>query len=129
LFKKRNSYESTIINRSTIRQAMLRSSFGWQAHDLDWLRLIAIIILLFFHTGMWLTRGVHVKNNETTTSFHIGWFGRIISVCHCCFSSPALAPLWHWENEHQHNSGVSVFEDYSFAGVWHVGDRTSADLL
>ena len=39
-------------------------------HDLDWLRLIAIIILLFFHTGMWFnTWGWHVKNNETTTSF------------------------------------------------------------
>jgi len=39
-------------------------------YDLDWLRLIAIIILLFFHTGMWFnTWGWHVKNNETTTSF------------------------------------------------------------
>ncbi len=39
-------------------------------HDLDWLRLIAIIILLFFHTGMWFnTWGWHVKNNETTVSF------------------------------------------------------------
>jgi peptidoglycan/LPS O-acetylase OafA/YrhL len=33
--------------------------------DLDWLRLIAIIILLFFHTGMWFNHwGWHVKNNE-----------------------------------------------------------------
>jgi len=39
-------------------------------YDLDWLRLIAIIILLFFHTGMWFnTWGWHVKNNETTVSF------------------------------------------------------------
>ncbi len=39
-------------------------------HDLDWLRLIAIIVLLFFHTGMWFnTWGWHVKNNETATSF------------------------------------------------------------
>jgi len=39
-------------------------------HDLDWLRLIAIAILLFFHTGMWFNQwGWHVKNNETTTSF------------------------------------------------------------
>ncbi len=39
-------------------------------HDLDWLRLIAIMILLFFHTGMWFnTWGWHVKNNETTVSF------------------------------------------------------------
>lgn len=39
-------------------------------HDLDWLRLIAIVILLFFHTGMWFNEwGWHVKNNETTTTF------------------------------------------------------------
>ena len=39
-------------------------------HDLDWLRLIAIFILLFFHTGMWFNQwGWHVKNNETTVSF------------------------------------------------------------
>jgi glucan biosynthesis protein C len=40
-------------------------------HDLDWLRLIAIVILLFFHTGMWFnTWGWHVKNNETTATFN-----------------------------------------------------------
>jgi hypothetical protein len=40
-------------------------------HDLDWLRLIAIIILLFFHTGMWFnTWGWHVKNSETSISFN-----------------------------------------------------------
>ncbi len=39
-------------------------------YDLDWLRFIAIAILLFFHTGMWFnTWGWHVKNNETTVSF------------------------------------------------------------
>jgi glucans biosynthesis protein C len=39
-------------------------------HDLDWLRLIAIFILLFFHTGMWFNEwGWHVKNSETTTTF------------------------------------------------------------
>ncbi len=39
-------------------------------HDLDWLRLIAIAILLFFHTGMWFNEwGWHVKNSETTTTF------------------------------------------------------------
>lgn len=39
-------------------------------HDLDWLRFIAILILLFFHTGMWFnTFGWHVKNMETTTAF------------------------------------------------------------
>lgn len=39
-------------------------------YDLDWLRLIAIIILLFFHTGMWFNQWEwHVKNSETTVSF------------------------------------------------------------
>jgi surface polysaccharide O-acyltransferase-like enzyme len=39
-------------------------------YDLDWLRVIAIFILLFFHTGMWFnTWGWHVKNSETTVSF------------------------------------------------------------
>jgi glucans biosynthesis protein C len=39
-------------------------------YDLDWLRLIAIVILLFFHTGMWFNEwGWHVKNNETSTTF------------------------------------------------------------
>ncbi|HEY5825639.1 MAG TPA: acyltransferase family protein, partial [Cyclobacteriaceae bacterium] len=40
-------------------------------HDLDWLRLIAITILLFFHTGMWFNSwGWHVKNSETSISFN-----------------------------------------------------------
>jgi len=39
-------------------------------HDLDWLRLIAIAILLFFHTGMWFNEwGWHVKNDETSITF------------------------------------------------------------
>lgn len=41
-----------------------------RSYDLDWLRFIAIVILLFFHTGMWFnTWGWHVKNSETTVSF------------------------------------------------------------
>ncbi|NOT74786.1 MAG: acyltransferase family protein [Cyclobacteriaceae bacterium] len=40
-------------------------------HDLDWLRLIAIVILLFFHTGMWFNKWEwHVKNAETSVSFN-----------------------------------------------------------
>jgi glucans biosynthesis protein C len=39
-------------------------------HDLDWLRIIAILILLFFHTGMWFVSwDWHVKNNELSDSF------------------------------------------------------------
>jgi glucans biosynthesis protein C len=40
-------------------------------HDLDWLRLIAIFILLFYHTGMLFnTWGFHIKNTETSVSFN-----------------------------------------------------------
>lgn len=40
-------------------------------NDLDWLRLIAILILLLYHTGMWFnTWDWHVKNSETSTSFN-----------------------------------------------------------
>ena len=39
-------------------------------NDLDWLRLIAIVILLFFHTGMLFNPwDWHIKNNETSESF------------------------------------------------------------
>lgn len=39
-------------------------------HDLDWLRFVAILVLLFFHTGMWFnTFDWHVKNTETTAAF------------------------------------------------------------
>jgi hypothetical protein len=39
-------------------------------YDLDWLRLICIALLLFFHTGMWFnTWGWHVKNSELSRSF------------------------------------------------------------
>ena len=46
-------------------------------YDLDWLRLIAITILLFYHTGMWFnTWGWHVKNTETSVAFNywMVWF-------------------------------------------------------
>lgn len=39
-------------------------------HDLDWLRLIAIVILLFFHTGMLFNPWEwHIKNPETSGTF------------------------------------------------------------
>src|SRR6201990_83730 len=42
----------------------------FRRYDLDWLRLICIAILLFYHTGMWFnTWGWHVKNNELSRSF------------------------------------------------------------
>lgn len=45
-------------------------STSFRRYDLDWLRLICIAILLFYHTGMWFnTWGWHVKNNELSRSF------------------------------------------------------------
>src|ERR1700759_716026 len=45
-------------------------STSTRRYDLDWLRLICIVILLFYHTGMWFnTWGWHVKNNELSRSF------------------------------------------------------------
>lgn len=39
-------------------------------HELDWLRFLAIVILLFFHTGMLFNPwGWHIKNPETSISF------------------------------------------------------------
>jgi hypothetical protein len=40
-------------------------------YDLDWLRIIAILLLHFFHTGMMFTAewGWHIKNNETSHIF------------------------------------------------------------
>jgi glucan biosynthesis protein C len=46
-------------------------------YDLDWLRLIAIIILLFYHTGMLFNPWEwHIKNPETSGSFRYWmiWF-------------------------------------------------------
>ena len=54
---------------STQRLASRSFSEG-RSYDLDWLRLIAIVILLFFHTGMWFNEwDWHVKNNETSVTF------------------------------------------------------------
>jgi hypothetical protein len=59
LCAKRKPMNESLINNTQQRR-----------HDLDWLRLIAIAILLFFHTGMWFNQwGWHVKNSETTTTF------------------------------------------------------------
>jgi len=50
---------------------METTTLAQRRHDLDWLRFIAILILLFFHTGMWFnTWGWHVKNTETSSTFN-----------------------------------------------------------
>ena len=48
----------------------MNNSSSVRRHDLDWLRLIAIVILLFYHTGMLFNPwGWHIKNNETSEGF------------------------------------------------------------
>ncbi len=41
---------------------------GERRHDLNWLRVIAILLLLYFHTGMIFTAewDWHIKNPETS---------------------------------------------------------------
>lgn len=50
---------------------MAENNEKYQRHyDLDWLRVLAIIVLLFFHTGMlFVTWSWHVKNAQTSKAF------------------------------------------------------------
>jgi hypothetical protein len=53
-----------------IPQLMKSQNVAGRRHDLDWLRLIAIAILLFYHTAMLFNPWPwHIKNNETSASF------------------------------------------------------------
>ncbi len=41
-------------------------------YDLDWLRVIAFLILIFYHTGMfYVTWGWHVKSVHALSLIHI----------------------------------------------------------
>ncbi|TQV89457.1 acyltransferase family protein [Aliikangiella coralliicola] len=43
-------------------------------HELDWLRVLAFLLLIFFHAGMpFVTFGWHIKNAETSTSLSYLW--------------------------------------------------------
>jgi glucan biosynthesis protein C len=56
--------------KNIIETPYLSTSSEERKHDLDWLRLIAIVILLFFHTGMLFNPwDWHIKNPETSGSF------------------------------------------------------------
>lgn len=47
-----------------------KTADDFRRYDLDWLRAIAILILLFFHVGMLFNSwGWHIKNSETSTFF------------------------------------------------------------
>jgi peptidoglycan/LPS O-acetylase OafA/YrhL len=51
-------------------QSVVSEITSGRRYDLDWLRFIAIVILLFFHTGMLFNPWEwHIKNNETSESF------------------------------------------------------------
>ncbi len=61
----------SFVKKQTLMHTQQTLETSTRRHDLDWLRLIAILILLFFHTGMWFnTWDWHVKNNETSDSFN-----------------------------------------------------------
>ena len=52
---------------------------------LDWLRVIAIFVLLFFHTGMMFVGwGWHIENAETSLRCSCRWTSRIGCACRCC---------------------------------------------
>lgn len=60
------------LGKQKIMTELTQTLSGTQArrNDLDWLRLIAIIILLFFHTGMLFNPWEwHIKNPEQSESF------------------------------------------------------------
>ena len=47
----------------------MNTSKKTRLYELDWLRIIAILILVYFHTGMFFTTwDWHIKNNVTTRS-------------------------------------------------------------
>lgn len=52
------------------QKSSMNLSTSSRRYDLDWLRLFAIVILLFYHTGMLFNKwGWHIKNNETSELF------------------------------------------------------------
>ncbi len=57
-------------NTFSTPQSIVSDVTTGRRYDLDWLRFIAIVILLFFHTGMLFNPwDWHIKNNETSESF------------------------------------------------------------
>lgn len=57
-------------NTLSTPSALIKEASFVRRHDLDWLRFIAIVILLFFHTGMLFNPwDWHIKNDETSESF------------------------------------------------------------
>lgn len=59
--------QNPLVNSSTVSQS------GARQHYLDWLRSLAILLLIFFHTGMvFVPWGFHIKNPEVSELF-IWW--------------------------------------------------------
>ncbi len=57
---------------------------------LDWLRVIAIFVLLFYHAGMlFVGLGLASSMPRKSPSSHGRWTSRIACACHCCSSSLA----------------------------------------
>jgi glucans biosynthesis protein C len=59
--------QSSLISQANRPQPQPGNALGQRRHDLDWLRVIAIVTLLFYHTGMiYVSWGWHIKSTETS---------------------------------------------------------------
>src|SRR5262245_3893921 len=72
------SYRTLSIDISREHQTMTASNAGKRYDFLDWLRVIAIFVLLFFHTGMLFVGWQwHIVNTEK-----IGWLALPMDLSH-----------------------------------------------
>lgn len=56
-----------IIREKTTQTSYLTSSLSERRHDLDWLRVLAFGLLIFYHTGMiYVSWGWHIKSKEAS---------------------------------------------------------------
>ncbi|GAB3556828.1 acyltransferase family protein [Spirosoma fluminis] len=58
------------ITTDSTRTTLAEGQLTGRRYDLDWLRIIAILTLLFYHTGMiYVSWGWHIQSAETSRSF------------------------------------------------------------
>ena len=98
---------------------------------LDWLRVIAIFVLLFFHTGMlFVGWGWHIENAEVLTALQLP-----MDIAHR-LRMPLLfviagAGMW-FALGNRHGGGIGARAEpapAAAAGRRHAADRAAADLL
>ncbi len=106
-------------------------SFLIRRYDLDWLRVIAFGILIFFHVGMFFNHWEwHIKNNELTRvvewpmRFTSQWRMSLLFMIsgasvYFALGNPELGCLFE----------RPVGQDIGPATIWDVRDRPAADLF